>query len=155
MKRTLTAEQAAERDARRARFQELAKRIRAMSDQERARWMVDAGAVVTIEGRALSPRNTLLCYFQRQGVTMVGGFRQWLKAGRCVRKGEHGIGILVPCMPGRKGDDEHSETGAEGKVYFTSGTVFDVTQTDEIPADGAQVTAAAPEGKPELELALT
>ena len=128
-KRTLTAEQQAEKEQRKARFNELCANIKKMGDGEKANWLREAGAVITIEGHALSPRNTILCYFQRPGVTMVGGFRQWLNKGRCVRKGEHGLSILVPCSHTSK-----SETGEEttGDTFFVAGTVFDVTQTDEL-----------------------
>lgn len=138
MKRVLTAEQTAARDARRARFQELSRKIAAMSDTERAKWQAEAGIVVTIEGHALSPRNTILCYFQRQGVTMVGGFRQWIKAGRAVMKGEHGISILVPV--GVKHADGGEAEAESGEVHFIAGTVFDVTQTQEIETGAAVET---------------
>ena len=93
--------------------------------------------IVTVSGHVLSPRNTVLCYFQQEGVSIIGGFRQWLKEGRCVRKGEKGMNILVPCNP-KKGDaadqagDSEQTTG--DRVFFVAGTVFDVSQTDEVEA---------------------
>ena len=139
-KRTLTTDQEAAKQARKDRFDELCKKIKAMGDGERANWLQEAGAVITVEGRALSPRNTILCYFQRPGVTMVGGFRQWLEKGRCVRKGEHGLSILVPCGGGVKDDGAGSETA--DKTFFIAGTVFDVSQTDELDADQTDDTSA-------------
>ena len=57
--------------------------------------------------------------------TIVGGFRQWLREGRAVRKGEHGLGILIPRFEkGEGGDGPGSLNG------FLYGTVFDVSQTD-------------------------
>ena len=136
-KRTLTPDQEAAKQARKDRFNELCKKIKAMGDGEKAKWVEEAGAVITVEGRALSPRNTILCYFQRPGVTMVGGFRQWLAKGRCVRKGEHGLSILVPCGGGKE------QEGEIGDVFFIAGTVFDVSQTDELEADRQEAPPAA------------
>ena len=68
---------------------------------------------------------------------MVGGFRQWIKAGRAVRKGEHGMSILVPCMPGKdRADDDAAQNDS---VRFIGGTVFDVSQTDAIEREEEHV----------------
>jgi hypothetical protein len=100
-KRTLTAEQIAARDARRARFQGMVKQLAKMSEADRAQLAAQCGAVLNIEGRALSVTNTILCFLQCPGVSVVGGFRQWIKAGRCVRKGEHGLTIWIPLGAGK------------------------------------------------------
>jgi len=127
--RVLSESQKAAAVERKERFRGLCAKLAGMSEEERGRWQTEAGLIVTIEGRSLSPRNTIICYFQRQGVTMVGGFRQWLKAGRCVRKGEHGLSILVPVGIGKD-----KETGEDkDNLHFIGGTVFDVSQTDELP----------------------
>jgi hypothetical protein len=57
---------------------------------------------------------------------MVGGFNQWITAGRAVRKGEHGLSLWIPCQGKSESDDEPGET------YFRMGTVFDIEQTAEI-----------------------
>ena len=151
MRRELTAEQRARSEERKARFRELVKRFAEMPKEEREKWAAEAGIVVTCEGRTLSPRNTVLCYFQRQGVSMVGGFRQWLRQGRCVQKGEHGMTILVPMLPRRTGDDARdgeAETMAEDRgLHFIAATVFDVSQT-------APIEAPAVVENPQGELAL-
>jgi hypothetical protein len=131
-KRTLTPEQEAQKQARKERFSELCKKIKAMGDGEKAKWLQEAGAVYTVEGHALSPRNTILCYFQKPGITIVGGFKQWLAKGRCVRKGEHGISILVPCSHKQTNDSTGTEETSD--TFFVCGTVFDVGQTDELEA---------------------
>lgn len=136
--RTRTAQQEAATQERKARFKELSKKLAALTKEQREALSKAAGRIVTIEGRALSPRNTILCYWQREGVTMVGGFRQWIKAGRCVKKGEHGMSILVPCGAGRKdGDEEATEVR-----FFVGGTVFDISQTAPLPSE-------APDAEPE------
>lgn len=133
MKKQATDEQKAAATARREKFRGLCKRLAGMSDAERAALSERMGAIVNCEGRALSGRNTFLLALQRPGVSMVGGFRQWIKAGRCVRKGEHGLSILVPTGRGEtvKATHEEESEGGGGRVFFITGTVFDVSQTCE------------------------
>jgi hypothetical protein len=106
---------------------DLRKRLSGITEIEKSR-LISKGTVTTIEGHVLSVRNTMLCYFQFANPTVVGGFQQWRKAGRTVRKGEHGMAIFTPCHT--KSDDGSDET------YFITSTVFDITQTDTI--DGTQ-----------------
>lgn len=127
--RNLTPEQTAKRDARRAALQALAKQIAAMSPDARAE-LAARSPIVTIEGRALSPFNQCLVAMQLPSATVVGGFRQWLKAGRAVTKGKHGASIWVPC--GAKSAPDADGEQATEKTFFTSGAVFDVSQTAEI-----------------------
>lgn len=131
----LTPEQAAARDARRANFRNLVKQVAAMSDAARHAMILNAGAVVTCEGRALSVANTILCFLQLPGVSMVGGFRQWIRQGRCVRKGQHGAQICIPL--GSRTD----EAGEVCGVKFGSATVFDIGQT-ELMQPGTAVVGA-------------
>jgi len=79
-----------------------------------------------------SLRNQLLIYSQDPEATQVAGFRKWRSLGRYVRKGEHGLLIIVP-MPRRRRDD--SEDEEELEIRFGTGCVFDVRQTegDELP----------------------
>jgi antirestriction protein ArdC len=58
--------------------------------------------------------------------TVVGGFKQWLKAGRSVRQGEHGAIILYPVGP------KDQEGNLEDPERFFSATVFDISQTESI-----------------------
>lgn len=153
-KRTLTPEQTAARDARRSKFRDLARKIKAMSDAERAALTARMPAIVTIEGRALSPINSILIGFQLPQASIVGGFRQWIKNGRAVMKGQHGAAIWVPT--GAKGDDREDGTAGPGagdvreesagddggSCRFIMGTVFDVTQTNEIGAEPVAVVSA-------------
>ena len=135
MKKTLSPEQAARRAERKEKFAAIVKKVADMSEAER-----DALAarieVVNVDGHTLSRRNQLLIALQLGcNSTIVGGFRQWIKQGRCVRKGQHGASILFPRHPAEKAmndaarDQEHT---VEGKLMFLSGTVFDISQTDEI-----------------------
>ncbi|MFO0803619.1 MAG: ArdC-like ssDNA-binding domain-containing protein [Gemmataceae bacterium] len=135
-----TEEQKQAAAERRERFRALAKQVADMPDEARAAIVDRCGAVVTCEGRALSFVNTLLVVTQRPGASMVGGFAQWLKIGRAVRKGETGMGIWIPVMKGEKAEaaaePAAGEEGQDGpRARFIMGTVFDVSQTDAIPVD--------------------
>lgn len=146
-KRQLTPEQTAARDARREKFQALAKRVAAMSPGERADMLARMPAIVTIEGRALSPFNSCLVMLQNPGASIVGGFRQWIKAGRAVKKGQHGAAIWIPTGAGRSDAaaletaNPAEEQAGESGPRFITGTVFDVTQTAEIEASAETQTA--------------
>ena len=133
MRRELSADQKQASEARRAKFRELARKLSALPAADRAQLAARLPGIATIEGRTLSPINMLLVASQIPSATIVGGFKQWRKAGRIVRKGEHGAQLWVPF----KGKAEDQDAGAE--VRFGMGTVFDVAQTEEISA----VTATA------------
>lgn len=102
-----------------------AEKIAAMPEAERAA-LAQTMPIVTIEGHPLSLRNNILCVLQSpRPLTIVGGFRQWLSAGRCVRKGEKALYILHPCA--KKSADDSEKSG----VYFREAAIFDVSQTDK------------------------
>ena len=89
--------------------------------------------------RRYSAHNTMLLAldFRLRGTEPepVAGFRVWLKLGRCVRKGEHGIRIAARVTP------KKAEPGAEQTepqldkrpVRFTTVSVFGLSQTDPLP----------------------
>src|SRR5437870_2184602 len=52
--------------------------------------------------------NLLLMHSQRDGVTIVAGYKRWQDLGRHVRKGERGIRILAPVVVKRR-DEENDE----------------------------------------------
>lgn len=141
--KTQTPEQIAARDAKRERFKQLVKQIAAMSDTDRARIATNAGTVLTCEGKALSPINTCLLFLQCPNVSMVGGFRQWLRQGRCVRKGQHGSTIWIP-LGARGGDIGADLSGQESveSMRFGTATVFDISQTEELQAAATESAAA-------------
>ena len=77
--------------------------------------------------------NTLLIAAQRPDATRVAGFHAWLRLGRHVRKGEHGIAILAPVVPRLRVVDADSgdERWVAGRPHaFRVAHVFDVSQTD-------------------------
>lgn len=117
---------------RRAKLKSIADTVAAMSDAERQ--AIAARGIRTIEGHELSLRNQAMLFAQFEGVSIVGGFKQWRAAGRQVRKGSKALGILYPAPTGQKDED------GEDRVYFRVGNVFDISQTD--PAEGAAASDA-------------
>ena len=129
-KRQPTEAQKTKAAERRATMRKLARSVSAMSKEERDAIAARFG-VVTIEGRVLSPFNACMIWNQNPAASVVGGFRQWLKAGRAVCKGQHGMSIWVPCIK-RGNADAAPDTPDE--TFFVLGTVFDVSQTQEVEA---------------------
>jgi hypothetical protein len=78
--------------------------------------------------RDYSFRNVMLIVSQRPDATLVAGFNAWRRVGRCVKKGEKGIGIIAP-MPFAKRDERTGEVESLG-IGFRAVHVFDVSQTD-------------------------
>ena len=98
-------------------------------NKEQRQTLIARGYILTIEGRSLSSNNTMLVYLQANGnnPTVVGGYQQWKKAGKQVKKGEHGMTIFFPV--GTKDDNGDFVSNPE---RFYMGTVFDVSQTEPI-----------------------
>ena len=122
-----------EKQDRKQKLVELAKHIRAMSEDEREGMLQRFGAVFTAEGRPLSLYNSCFVLSQTKKATpQVGGFRQWQKAGRIVRKGQHACAMIyVPCM-GKKSKEEKAKDESNDPAYFRLVPVFSVDQTDLI-----------------------
>ena len=150
MRKAPTEAQKAAAAERREKFRQLAKQVAAMTDEERQAILDRVGAVVTCEGRALSPINSCLLISQLENVSMVGGFQQWIRSGRAVRKGERGLALWVP-VAGKSPEAGPSAaafttegpnvlvSGEPGeRPNFIMGTVFDISQTDEIAQEQEQ-----------------
>lgn len=111
---------------RKQKFSKLAKALKGMSEDEKVDMIVDH-SIVNTEGKSLSGNNVVLLLMQQPGTipTIVGGYRQWQNAGRQVTKGQHGMMIWYP-------SSKKSEDGEDEETRFFVGTVFDISQTDEI-----------------------
>lgn len=136
-KREPTDAQRAAAKERREKFREIVKKLAAMSESDRAALAASLPAIATCEGRALSIHNQCLIAVQFPSATLVGGFRQWRKQGRSVRKGEHGLMIWVPIAKGESATETSGEF-ADEKPGFIMGTVFDVSQTCELGASESE-----------------
>jgi hypothetical protein len=128
---TAKRDRKAECAEKRERLQQLVNQFSAMTEDERTA-AVAGGLISNVEGHTLSLRNTYLLLGQRPTVSLVGGFRQWLAKGRCVRKGERALLIAIPCTVKADADSEGAE---ESRTYFKTASVFDVSQTDPIEAN--------------------
>jgi len=133
-----TPEQRAHAEERRNRFRGLARQVAAMGPEARAELAARINPV-TVEGRPLSLHNACLLASQLATVTLVGGFRQWRRAGRHVRKGEHGLALWIPRVASKEAPETDGEA-EPGEVRFLIGTVFDVSQT-EPDENGTEVVA--------------
>lgn len=129
-----TAAQRARAEEKRERMRQWARELGGLDEAGREALAERLGRVVTIEGHPLSVRNTIVCHYQRDGVSVVGGYQQWKQAGRQVRKGEQGIGIWTP---GAERADEGGGEDADGVIdekrrgpRYLVVTVFDISQTD-------------------------
>jgi antirestriction protein ArdC len=131
-RKQLTKDQKAATAARRQAFRQLAAKIAAMTEEQRRKIVARIGAVVTCEGHALSVYNTCLLIYQRADVSIVGGYQQWKRADRHVKKGESGMQIWIP-IKGKEEEVpsvEQLESDKEEKPAFIMGTVFDISQTE-------------------------
>lgn len=115
------------KEERKQRIQEVQKKLFALSEAERQELAAKLG-IVTIEGRRLSGYNMMFLWFQNPDCTIVGGYQQWKRAGRQVKKGEYGMSIYIPI--GKK-DDDGNITGDED-IRFWFATVFDISQTEKV-----------------------
>jgi len=96
--------------------------------------IINSMPVMNPEGRILSDANIVFLAWQSKiQFTIVAGFRQWIKHGRCVKKGQHGNCIFIPAMnKERNKNADGSETVSEELQKFLVATVFDISQTFEI-----------------------
>lgn len=136
MKHQPTEAQKTQAKERRDRFRSIVKRIAAMPEADREALSKKVLAA-NVDGHVLSPHNQCLLAVQCPHVTIVGGFRQWREQGRTVRRGEHGHMIWVPITYGEPSDDTPQPSDMDGQekksgVGFIVGTVFDISQTEEL-----------------------
>lgn len=138
MKHRATAEQRIKALERRQKLRAIAKKISAMSEPERMA-LIDQWPT-TIEGHRLSVHNACMILMQANGTqpTVLGGFRQWIKAGRCVKKGERGYGIWAPIGNRKPKADEIETAHEDSPAAFIVATVFDVSQTQDKNAASAE-----------------
>jgi len=120
---------AEKKEEKKAKIKELRDKLKSLDDATRND-MLKNGHIMTIEGKSLSDKNTLLLLFQGVRDSIVGGYQQWKRAGRQVKKGEHGAVIWFPSNFKKVNDDGEE---SEGTSFFT-GTVFAQSQTEELAA---------------------
>ena len=119
-----TPEQIEAAKTRRATLAASVKQIAAMPESDRVAAFGNR-PLVTVEGHALSVKNSCLALTQYPSATILGGFVQWARAGRKVSKGSKAIGIFLPCNA-----KASEESGEPGGVFFRVVNVFDIGQTE-------------------------
>jgi len=82
---------------------------------------------------------------QRPDAPQVAANKTWLKLHAYVRRGEHGIRIVVPMR--KKTDEPEAEPS---RLFFGGGTVFDVSQTEGEPLPEVEVPDLVSEEGSEL-----
>ncbi len=115
--------------------------ISAMSASERERLAESHSVIITCNGHVISTFNMCLIASQCRAMStvwpaVVGGFKQWQRHGRKVKKGEHGFVIYVPSTKqvqtvnviGQREVDENETT----KIKFYTAYVFDISQTEHV-----------------------
>ena len=105
------------------------KKLSEMPEEQRNA-LAEKFGIVTVEGHPLTAHNQCFLVAQSEiNFTIVGGFQQWKKAGRIVRKGEHGFYIFVPS---KQKDDppDNTEIQNEDDIHFFTAVVFDISQTE-------------------------
>ena len=111
---------------------EVRKKLANLTDAEKDALKAKA-VIVSVEGHALSPINTMMVYIQAHAnglePMVVGGYRQWQKAGRQIRKGQHGFSIAIPVGVKTEKDGYINDDN----LHFWTATVFDVSQTEPLP----------------------
>lgn len=133
--KTVSAEKAAkieESKKRKEHIREVAKGLAKLSDEEKKE-LCKLVSVANVEGRTLSLNNTCLLAAQNPTVTIVGGFKQWIKQGRCVKKGEKALYIWFPVQKKDKAGNPVFVAATEDPLspFFLLGAVFDISQTQE------------------------
>jgi len=102
--------------------------------------LADSYGIRNPEGRELSPFNQCLLVHQNSSVSIVGGFSQWKKLGRSVKKGERALAIWVPCAKQAEGaGDAGADPDTGEDRFFILGNVFDITQTETDDEKAARV----------------
>ncbi len=128
------------KEEKKTRIKELMSKISQLSDEQK-QILVEKLGITNPEGHILTGRNQALLYFQAEGnpLSVVGGFQQWQKYGRVVRRGEHGYLIAVPAN-NKKVEDS---SDADDPTFFLWKAVFDISQTEEMTAENKQQKGVA------------
>ena len=128
------------KEEKKTRIKEVMSKISQLSDEQKQK-LVEKLGITNPEGHILTGRNQALLYFQAEGnpLSVVGGFQQWQKYGRVVRRGEHGYLIAVPAN-NKKVEDS---SDADDPTFFLWKAVFDISQTEEMTAENKQQKGVA------------
>lgn len=88
----------------------------------------------SVSGKPYSVFNQCFLVNQEAVPGVFGGFHQWRKASRMVKKGEHGYYICFPIRQYQK-EEQMNEIMKEDKPHFAIVSVFHFDQTEPMDAD--------------------
>lgn len=134
-------------ESKKTKVQAIREKLANLTEEEKQAF-INRGMIATPEGHVLSAHNTIMLYAQSTEFTpsVVAGYRQWRKAGRQVKEGEHGLLIWVPAKKKEKDvsldvekeleelsfdPPEDTETEKKPKRNFYLVNVFDISQTSK------------------------
>jgi len=123
------------KEEKRNKIKKLLHQLSQMSEEQK-KVLAEKLGIMNPEGHILSARNQILLYNQNpeMNFSVVAGFKQWLKFGRCVEKGQRGFLIAVPS---KKEEQECENPEIEKSIFFLWKTVFDISQTFELQKEQA------------------
>ncbi|RJQ57883.1 MAG: DUF1738 domain-containing protein [Stygiobacter sp.] len=108
------------------------KTLSEMTEKQRQA-IADKFGIVTVEGHSLTAHNQCFLVTQSElNFSIVGGYKQWQKAGRSVRKGEHGFYIFVPSKTKEESENSAEVSADDETPFFFTAVVFDISQTEAI-----------------------
>lgn len=117
------------------KIKELVKKLAEFDENQRKELAEKLYIITTCESHRLSEDNSILIHCQNKTeipITMVGGYRQWTRHNRQVKKGAHGFLIRYPMKP-KKEEKQQEETSNDNETtHFWWAYVFDVSQTEEM-----------------------
>lgn len=122
----LTPEQKAASEERKTRLRAIATSIKELAPEKVEAESKALGLIPSVEGHEMSAFNSMFLRRQLATVSEVGGFRQWKKNGRKVKKGSKALALWMPSFK------ENEETGDNELAFFRIVNVFDISQTEEI-----------------------
>jgi hypothetical protein len=130
------AEKQQKRQEKKEKIIQIRKTLSQMSEEQQQAIAAKFG-IITVEGHPLTPYNQCFLVSQSEiNFSIVGGYVQWKRACKAVRKGQHGFLILVPSVPKK---EENLDTYLDNEdVHFYSATVFDISQTVDITNSEAE-----------------
>jgi len=109
-----------------AKRQELIKKAK---EQEPTDEQVAKLKYISIDGHEYSPRNKFFLALQNVELGRLAGFRQWMKHGCKVKKGERGSDIMIPLI--REDKDKKGKV-LDTETFFKWIVLFHESQTEKI-----------------------
>lgn len=120
------------RKEKKEKINRIRKTISEMTEEQRQA-IAEKFGIVTVEGHSLTAHNQCFLVAQAElNFSIVGGYKQWQKAGRSVRKGEHGFYIFVPSKSKEEPNNSIEVSADDETPFFFSAVVFDISQTEQI-----------------------